>query len=259
MPRGDTTKMAGRGGGSQSAHKSGQRVLFVSLFMILLAFFILLNAIAEIQQERMENAVESVGGAFGRLPSGLSPLGGKSSGPPGPPVQIEDLEPRIVRQVRDLFTGELGSGTKIRPSATGHGAVVEIESPSVFQGQGTELPKALADRIRRLGDMVRSSGVEVTVKGYTNLRLGTDLREAWFVSGRRAQNVVRLLHQRGVPLDRMRMKGVGDTRPQAAEYSEEGRRKNESVEIHLELDDKSDLKPLFEGGGLKAPITGGEG
>ncbi|MFB6359078.1 MAG: flagellar motor protein MotB, partial [Thiohalorhabdaceae bacterium] len=69
-----------KGGGSND----GSRVMFVSLFMILLAFFILLNSIATIQEQRKKEALESLGGAFGQLPAGAS-LRDSNAGSPGGP------------------------------------------------------------------------------------------------------------------------------------------------------------------------------
>jgi len=49
-------------------------VMTVSLFLILLTFFILLNSIAVIDEHRSRVAIGSLIGAFGGLPGGLSPL-----------------------------------------------------------------------------------------------------------------------------------------------------------------------------------------
>ncbi|MBW2681247.1 MAG: flagellar motor protein MotB, partial [Deltaproteobacteria bacterium] len=48
-------------------------VMTVSLFLILLTFFILLNSIAVIDEHRSRMAIGSLIGAFGGLPGGLSP------------------------------------------------------------------------------------------------------------------------------------------------------------------------------------------
>jgi chemotaxis protein MotB len=62
-------------------------VMTVSLFLILLTFFILLNSIAVIDEHRSRMAIGSLIGAFGGLPGGLSPLEtGKSIMPPSAPM-----------------------------------------------------------------------------------------------------------------------------------------------------------------------------
>jgi len=233
--------------------------MFVSLFMILLAFFILLNSIADIQQERKKKALQSLGGAFGHMPSGLSLFDSPTNAPnpPGPPLRVEEVEIRLVRQLRQIFTGLLGSGVDVRPAATGRGAVIEVDSPTVFSGTSTDLPQALADRIRRVADLIQAAQVDVSVRGYTNLRLRSSFRHALWVSGRRAQKVARLFLKRGVPMDRVRLEGLGDLRPAAAEFSEQGREKNERVQIRLQIMDDTSLKPLFPKGSLAPTIKGG--
>jgi hypothetical protein len=67
-------------------------VMTVSLFLILLTFFILLNSIAVIDEHRSRMAIGSLIGAFGGLPGGLSPLEtGKSIMPPSAPMVKEEL------------------------------------------------------------------------------------------------------------------------------------------------------------------------
>ncbi|MFA9461502.1 OmpA family protein [Thiohalorhabdus sp. Cl-TMA] len=251
--------MGSKGGRSSESRKMGERVMFVSLFMILLAFFILLNSIAKIQEERKKQAIESLGGAFGYMPSGLSlfDTASEAPNPPGPPLKPETEQDRLMDQLRRIFTGKLGAGVEVRPAATGNGALIEVGTPTVFSGTSTELPADLADRIRRMADLVSAANVEVIVRGYTNLRLQSDFRDALWVSGRRAQNVARLFRERGVPMERLRLEGRGDLRPAAEEYSEEGRRKNERVQIRLKIQEDSSLRPLFPEGDLAPSVEGG--
>ena len=54
----------------------GNRILIVALFIILLAFFIVLNSIAVVDERRKLEAIGSLVGTFGILPSGLSPFSG---------------------------------------------------------------------------------------------------------------------------------------------------------------------------------------
>ncbi|HKL76988.1 MAG TPA: OmpA family protein [Gammaproteobacteria bacterium] len=253
--------MAKKGGGNDESQKMGQRVLFVSLFMILLAFFILLNSLAEIREERQKEAIKSIGGAFGKMPSGLSLYNRSQStpNPPGPPLPRDEVENRLLQQTRSVFTGRLGSGAEVRPAATGNGAVIEMDSPTVFSGQSTNLPEELADRVRQVADMVQKAEVTVVVRGYTNLRVDSDFREALWVSGRRAQNVARLFLERGVPQERLRLEGLGDLKPAAQEYSSEGRQKNERVQIRLQIEEGASLRPMYPEGELAPSLKGGGG
>jgi chemotaxis protein MotB len=244
---------------SNTAKDTG-RIMFVSLFMILLAFFILLNAMATITEQKKQEAMQSVGGAFGFLPSGLSLQNQKEGpSPASRQLQLVQVQTQMMNQLRRMFTGEMGKGIKVTPAPTGEGAVLRIQSPQVFQGRSTEVPEELAQRLRQVGELVRGMDVSVKVRGHTALRPRSTLEEAWWVSGRRAQNVTRVLLDAGVAKDRIEVAGLGDTRPIAPETTREGRARNERIDVRIRLNEKTQLRPLFPGGQLAPAIQGGEG
>ncbi|MEF8794798.1 OmpA family protein [Thiohalorhabdus sp.] len=243
-----------KGGGSNQ----GSRVMFVSLFMILLAFFILLNAIATIQEERKKEALESLGGAFGQLPSGSSLRESSSgrSGGPSAPVKMEQARSQLLDQVRNIFTGKMGKGVEVRAAPGGNGTLIRIEAPATFSGEQTELPDDLANRLRRLADLAKDAETGVRVRGHTSLELDKDLEEAWWISGRRAQNVLRIFYEAGVPVAGIRMSGRGDLEPVGSESTASQRQGNERVEILLKINRESELQPLFPEGSPAEPVVG---
>jgi len=247
-----------KGGGESESKKQGQRVLFVSLFMILLAFFILLNSIASIHEERKKEALQSLGGAFGQLPRGTSLRDSQSGSPSGPaaPIESEKTTSQLISQIRNLFTGKLGQGVEVKPAPGGKGVLIRIEAPTVFSGDATELPADLRARLQELAGLAKEAGTGVRVRGHTSLELDKGLEEAWWISGRRAQNVVRVFHEAGVAVADLRMSGVGDLQPVGSEATAASRRRNERVEILLRLKEESETGPLFPGGEPAGPITG---
>lgn len=249
--------MAKKGG---DGGKDGARVLFVALFMILLAFFILLNAMATIVEQKKQTAMESVGGAFGFLPSGLS-LQNQQEGPSAAAQQLQlvQVQTQMMDQLRRMFTGEMGKGITVAPAPTGDGAVLRIQSPQVFSGTDTDVPPALAERLRRVGELIRGMDVSVKVQGHTALRPRGSLEEAWWISGRRSQKVARLLLGQGVDPRRVEVAGLGDSRPTAAETTPQGRARNERIDVRIRINEDTRLKPLFPGGALSPVIEGGEG
>ncbi|MFB6261744.1 MAG: OmpA family protein [Thiohalorhabdaceae bacterium] len=243
-----------KGGGSND----GSRVMFVSLFMILLAFFILLNSIATIQEQRKKEALESLGGAFGQLPAGASLRDSNAGSPGGPsaPLETEQASRKLLDQVRHVFTGKMGQGVEVQAAPGGKGALIRIKAPSTFSGDQTQLPDELADRLRRLADLAKEADAGVVVRGHTSLELGKDLQEAWWISGRRAQNVVRIFHEAGIPVGDIRMSGRGDLEPLGSEITAAQRQRNERVEVRLKLKEDSDLKPLYPEGSPVEAISG---
>jgi chemotaxis protein MotB len=251
--------MAKKGGGSND----GSRVMFVSLFMILLAFFILLNSLATIQEERKKEALKSLGGAFGQLPRGASLNQAKRGSPSSPaePLESKQAASQLLAQIRNLFTGKMGKGVEVSPAPGGRGVLIRIEAPTTFGGNATALPAQLKERLQKLAGLAKEAGTGVVVRGHTSLQLDKSLEEAWWISGRRAQNVVRVFHQAGVPVSDVKMSGVGDLRPVGSEATAASRRRNERVEVLLKLEEESKLDPLFQGGDHAPPIrtSGGAG
>ena len=251
--------MAKKGGGSED----GSRVMFVSLFMILLAFFILLNSIATIQEQRKKEALQSLGGAFGQLPRGDSLHDSRAGNPSSPaaPLESKKSTSQLLSQIRNLFTGKMGKGVEVRPAPGGRGILIRIEAPTTFAGDATDLPDQLKDRLQQLAQLAKEAGTGVVVRGHTSLQLDKSLEEAWWISGRRAQNVVRVFHDAGVPVSEVKMGGFGDLRPVGSEATAASRQRNERVEILLKLEKESKLDPLFEDGGPAPPIStaGGAG
>ena len=77
--------------------QSGVRIMVISLFILLFAYFIVLNSIAVIDEKHELEALGSLIGSFGVLPGGLSPIKGEGESivPPQPPVA--PLEGPLVR------------------------------------------------------------------------------------------------------------------------------------------------------------------
>ena len=248
--------MAKKGGGG---NQDGQRVMFVSLFMIMLAFFILLNSIAVITEERTKEAIKSIGGAFGHLSGGLSLYDSQQGNPqPSSPIKAGDSQDQFLTKLQAKFTGKLGSGVEVTPAPGGKGALIRISAPDNFQGTSTDLPPDLAERLKEVAELAQEADAGVVVRGHTALRPGSDRAEAWWISGRRAQKVLKIFHGQGVDVKRLRMAGFGDEQPLGGEAIGEPQR-NERVEVTLKLNGEADPAPLYPGRELAPAITGDGG
>ncbi len=93
----------------------------VSLFLLLLVFFIVLFSIAEVHRQRVQQVVTSIDLAFGGLPSRLGLL------PPAAPVADAASPEGFARAVSTLVTGfaPLEAAGRDAPG----GALLEIELP----------------------------------------------------------------------------------------------------------------------------------
>ena len=75
-------------------------VMYTSLMILLLAFFILLNVLSQVEEVRVRSAFESLQGAFGFQPGGYSPMHSvdlKSRGAITPPINAGDRDYQSLR------------------------------------------------------------------------------------------------------------------------------------------------------------------
>ncbi|MBW2623578.1 MAG: hypothetical protein JRD68_11790, partial [Deltaproteobacteria bacterium] len=80
-------------------------MMFTSLMIILLAFFIMLSSMAVLDERREQKVLGSLVGTFGILPSGLSAMQneGKSIAPPSSPM---DEIKSDIEQMKDILAGK---------------------------------------------------------------------------------------------------------------------------------------------------------
>jgi hypothetical protein len=119
----------------------------VSLFLLLLVFFIVLFSIAQIRQQRLDAVITSVDDAFGRLPSSLGML----TRPVDRPVEVG---PEGFARAAAALVGELGAlGAGDHPTPPGILLEIDLAPAQLFQADGLLLqPSATAilDRLALL-------------------------------------------------------------------------------------------------------------
>lgn len=122
------------------------------------------------------------------------------------------------------------------PGATvqrvGEGIVVTFDSGLLYPFDSTELLPAGRDNLRNLAASLASHPeTEVLIVGHTD-SMGADSYNM-NLSVRRAEAAASILAMEGVPRDRIRTTGRGETEPIADNATEEGRQLNRRVEVAI--------------------------
>lgn len=174
----------------------GVVVLMLGLYLIILAFFILLNAISESSEEKVEQASKSLAEGFGFQLSG--------------PVNMRDDVDVTINPVFDLIAREiqsvLESYVSIRNyklSSNADQMVLRVDTKEVFSPGSIRIRPAMADFFEDIAHVVSSkrpgthmlSQVTITLDEADIGSSTLDLRE---LAGRRASLFVRALIERGV-------------------------------------------------------------
>jgi outer membrane protein OmpA-like peptidoglycan-associated protein len=122
--------------------------------------------------------------------------------------------------------GEVG----VREDA--RGTVLTLSGSVLFASGQAELLPSARNRLSEVADALKQSNNTIAIEGHTD-SMGPDAFNE-DLSLRRAEQVRGFLLSRGVPPDRLTVRGLGEYRPVASNSTAEGRANNRRVEIVLE-------------------------
>lgn len=187
-------------------------MMFTSLNLILLSFFILLNSIAVRDSERERKALGSLRGSFGILLGGENPIeegkslqrsdivGGKSRS------QALMSQTQSILRRAGLFVGE--SRTKVVQTADG--LRVEFSDKVLFKPGRTELDPRTFQTLDKLAALFVKVGRPLVVRGYADPARPANYPSNLELSASRATQVARyLVEAAGVKPELVRAEGMG--------------------------------------------------
>ena len=223
-------------------------VMTVSLFLILLTFFILLNSIAVMDDNRTRLAIGSLIGAFGGLPGGLSPMeSGKSALPPTAPIIEEELtlEQLMSYVKRDLK--ELEGDIKLE-TISGNQKII-INEKGLFLGNGFKIKPSAQPFLDKLGQVISKGSFPIEIAGYTDnvIHSKKGYKSNWELSAIMALKVLKyFVSQCGVLPNRITAYGGGSNNPVTSNESIQSRAQNRRVEIDLKYNAPAYIKRIFK-------------
>jgi chemotaxis protein MotB len=221
-------------------------MMIVSLFIILLAFFIVLNSMAVIDDKRRLAALGSLIGSFGILPGGLSP---------GQGGEMKPAAPGRVPAISDTDGGMswFGSGTRgtksIELRTVPKGQVITINNRVLFDGNGYRIKPAGYQFLDKLCQVVAKRNYPIEITGHTDSRPADEklVHSNQELSSLRAMEVLKFFSTVGnVDPVRLTAFGCGDTRPIASNETRQTRQRNRRVDILLAQAVLSDLEGIYE-------------
>ncbi len=223
-------------------------VMTVSLFLILLTFFILLNSIAVIDDNRTRLAIGSLIGAFGGLPGGLSPMeSGKSALPPSAPMieeelTLEQLMSYVKKDLEEL-TGEIKLET-----IDGQMRII-INEAELFMGNELKIKPSIQPLLDKLGQVINKGSFPVEISGYTDNAIHPEkgYKSNWEISAIMALKVLKYFDsQSGVLPNRLTAYGCGSNNPITSNESIQSRAQNRRVEIELKYKAPAYIKRIIK-------------
>lgn len=217
----------------------------VSLFLILLTFFILLNSIAVIDESRKRAALGSLIGAFGGLPGGLSPLDtGDSLMPPSAPMVHKTAALSTLMSHMDrALAGQ------VKAHADTQGDTISVNAGALFMGSIYDPNPDLDPFFKSLGRLINQGDYPVEIVGHTD---ATPAQAKGFVSNWELSTLMaiqvlkRVVTVGRVSPARLSALGCGAFRPLVSNDTPLSRAQNRRVEIILHVTMPTRLKRLYQ-------------
>ena len=136
---------------------------------------------------------------------------------------------QMDRQAQDL-EGDLGQNAEV--SRVGEGIAVTFASGILFPFNSYDVLPAGRENLRQLAQSLqRYPGTEVLIVGHTD-NVGTDAYNLT-LSQRRAESAKSYLVSMGIPSDRIRTAGRGESEPIASNETTSGQQQNRRVEVAI--------------------------
>ena len=221
----------------EAVHENHERWLltYADMITLLVAFFIMLYSISNIEQKKLDRLKTGVRSSLGILPGGRSLL--DASETPPRPTPAEKIYRRVER-----FVQQEGLQSQVSVRTDPDGAVIRLESGGMLFDTGTaDLKQPTRDILeaifRAIAPEVKDRTIrKIRVEGHTDnvpIRTGR-FPSNWQLSTARATNVVQYLAERHPLLTpHLEAAGCANMRPVVPNTSPEARAKNRRIEIRV--------------------------
>lgn len=221
--------------------KGSFTVLMTSLSVLLLAFFILLNSMASIDNHKIRLALGSLRGVFGVVEGGMGKMLG-GSGPAGSGgvqvwtyasrANLFEGEAREYLSAFDEMIREMGLEEKMDISVTPEGTRISLESEVLFGSGSSRLTSQGQQVLGAIENVIRSTDALIRIEGHTDdVPIHTEAYPSnWELSTARAVRVLRyFIEEKGILPERLSAEGFADTRPRAPNDTSQNRARNRRV------------------------------
>ncbi|MDR1658004.1 MAG: OmpA family protein [Deltaproteobacteria bacterium] len=218
-------------------------VLFTSIVLIILTFFIMLTAKSNFDETKYGKVVESVYETFGVLTGGISAIGAESGlvadlasiGDPSVRVFIRDPE---MARIRALLSPQLLDGRARIVHNQGQ-RVISLSADVLFAKDSAVIEAEARQTLLAFCRVMRDSEIPIAVEGHTdNLPPVTEgLDDNWQISINRALAVTELfINEGGLSSKYLVAYGYAGQKPIVANNSPANRSRNNRIDLVLDYD-----------------------
>ncbi|MBT7618648.1 MAG: flagellar motor protein MotB [Calditrichaeota bacterium] len=172
-------------------------ISYGDMMTLLLAFFVLLLALSDINPVKMQLVSNSMNEALGGVH--VKPL-----------VTLAEIQKDLEKIV-----SEENLETQAEVNRDLHGVTLSLKGSSFFTSGSTELLEDAIPFLSKIAGQIKQVPYQIAIEGHTdNVPMSSNrFASNWELSAARASTVVRFFTNRDVPPSRLRAIGYADTRP----------------------------------------------
>lgn len=220
---------------------------YSDLMTLLLAVFIVLFAVSQIDAEKAQQMSDQFSGQMMTESYTSSKMSEQEATQKETPESGESELEKMEALKADLDS-KIESEHLDSSVSTGidkRGLVISLSNAIFFEPGSAEIKKENEETLLEIADMVKIMDNYIRIEGHTdNVPMNSSLYPSnWDLSAARASNVVRLFVQKaGVSPEKLIAVGYGEYRPVSDNATEEGRAKNRRIDIIVLSDKYNDLE-----------------
>ena len=220
-------------------------VSYADFTTLLLAFFMALYTVSDVNEAKLATAASSLRAAFNSQEALAPPVGGPNGGPhdtrltePAAPKAGALPAPRTeaIAQVRERIEQELAGAIvagQLEIGADDRGLVLSLPESATFPVASADVTSTAQAVIDRVATTLEPLDVAVRIEGHTD---DTPIRTAryasnWELSTARASAVVARFIEQHVDPRRLSAAGYGEFHPRASNDNADGRASNRRVDV----------------------------
>lgn len=212
---------------------------FADLMSLLMAFFVLLYSMSEVDKAKFEQFGKSMKQALGKPVEMNDDIEELDPSTKPTPEQTEKLKQKTrfdTEELKQLLQPQI-EDKKIEIEQHGQVIMIRMLQQGVFKSGEAELEDSFIPVLEKISAKLNTIKGELIVSGHTdNVPVIKDkFRSNWELSASRAYSVIEVLQaMHHVDAGRFVLRGYGETRPQVPNDSAENRAKNRRVEIMID-------------------------
>ena len=240
----------------QESHVNHERwmVSFADFMTLLFALFVVLFAISDVDEAKLEQVADSVDQAFGIMDSrgpSIIDANPERSAPIKPILTPESPLPPDSRGQQDQLveklqkalsnTDKLAASVQLRQES--RGIIIQLKDTRLFTSGSAVLQNEIRSELKKIISELQNPGNQIRIEGHTDnvpIHSGT-YTSNWELSAARANSVLQFfLSQTNLKPEQFSVAGYGEYRPIAPNNSAENRARNRRVDIVI-LNERASL------------------